>query len=101
MAVFFLLLFPPTSSVSRSSIETALDSPAPLLSGARSLRTGTASAPSGRRVTPQPSSSRARGQTEEGEGEGQTRAEVVLGVGESALGGGCLSRASNYYPSTQ
>lgn len=52
VAVFSLLLLPPTSSVSRSSIETALDSPAPLLSGARSLRTGASSAPSGRRFTP-------------------------------------------------
>lgn len=52
VAVFFLLFLPPTSSVSRSSIETALDAPARLLSGARSLRTGASSAPSGRRFTP-------------------------------------------------
>lgn len=81
VAVFFLLLLPPTSSVSRSSIETALDAPAPLLSGARSLRTGASSAPSGRRVTPQTSSPSAGGQT--GEGEGKTETEVVWGVGES------------------
>lgn len=80
VAVLFLLLLPPTSSVSRSSIETALDAPALLLSGARSLRTGASSAPSGRRVTPQPSSPSAGGQT----GEGETETEVVWGVGESA-----------------
>lgn len=82
VAVLFLLLLPPTSSVSLSSIETALDAPAPLLSGARSLRTGASTAPSGRRVTPQPSSPSAGGQTEEGEG--KTETEMVWGVGESA-----------------
>lgn len=72
MAVFFLVLLPPTSSVSRSSIKTALDSPAPLLSGARSLRTGAASAPSGCQFTP--SSPCAGGQT--GEGKGKAGTEV-------------------------
>lgn len=52
MAAVFFLLLPPISSVSRSSIETALDSPAPLLSCAQSLRTGAASAPSGCHFTP-------------------------------------------------
>lgn len=104
VAVFFLLLLPPISSVSRSSIETALDSPAPLLSGARSLRTGASSAPSGRRVTPQPSSPCAGGQTGVGGG-GKTGTEMVLGVGENALlrqgaGRGVFSRAY-CHPSTQ
>lgn len=88
MAAFFLLLLPPTSSVSCSSIETARDSPAPLLSGARSLRTGASSAPSGRRVTPQPGSPSAGGQTglgKEGERDGET------GLGLFGRRGKCIA----------
>lgn len=88
MAAFFLLLLPPTSSVSCSSIETARDSPAPLLSGARSLRTGASSAPSGRRVTPQPGSPSAGGQTglgKEGERDGET------GLGLLGRRGKCIA----------
>lgn len=69
--------FSPRPLQFRSSIETALDPPAPLLSGARSLRTGSSSAPSGRRVTPQPGSPRTGGQT--GAGEGETGAELFCG----------------------